>query len=91
MALDLTTAKQNGVAYDSAVELTIAGGATSTTLPAKMKAFKIHPNSNNALVLNFPNGTLSLSIDASADDGKIIPFRPDSIAVLSELTIEMLF
>ena len=90
MALDLTTTKQDGIAYDSAVELTIAAGTTSS-LPPSMKAFKIHPTSNTDLDLNFPNGTLSLSIDSSDDDGKIIPFRPESIAVDSELTIEMLF
>lgn len=91
MALDLTTVKQNGLAYDSAVSLTIPAGTTSTALPVSMKAFKISPTTNTALVLNFQNGAMNLAIDATADDGKIIPFRPISITVSADLDIEMLF
>ena len=91
MALDLTTVKQNGTAYDSAISLTIPAGSTPTTLPVSMKAFKISPTTNTALVLNFQNGVINLAIAATADDGKIIPFRPISIAVSADLDIEMLF
>ena len=91
MALDLTTTKQDGIAYDSAVELTISAGTTSIKLPTKMKAFKIHPTTASALIMNFQSSQMTLILDADDDDGKIIPLRPESIFCSAELTIEMLF
>ena len=90
MALDLTTAKQDWLAYDNAVELNVPA-TTYVNFPTKMKAFKIHPTSSSQLVLVFPHSNMLLSIDATADDGKIIPFRPFQIYSAAELQVECLF
>ena len=91
MALDVTTAKQQGIAYDSAYTLSVPGGLVRTDFPKQMKAFKIQPNSNNGIRLYFQSGSyIDLAIDAT-DDGKVIPFRPEAIAALSATDIECLF
>ena len=90
MPLDVTTAKQDGLAYDNAVELTIPA-LTYVDIPNKMKAFKIHPTNSSQLILLFPHSNMLLNIDATADDGKIIPFRPVQLFSVQELKIECLF
>ena len=92
MALDVTTAKQQGIAYDSAYTLSVPGGLVRTDFPKQMKAFKIQPNSNNGIRLYFQSGTyIDFTIDASDDDGKVLPFRPQAVAAASAIDIECLF
>ena len=93
MALDVTTAKQQGIAYDSAYLLSVPGTlASSTAFPRQMKAFKLQPNSANAIRLYFQSGTyIDFSIDATLDDGKVIPFRPEAVAAAAAIDIECLF
>lgn len=90
MALDLTTVKQDGMAYESAVEYTIAAGEFFN-VPSKMKAFKIHPTTATQIVLLFQSSNLLMPLATTDDDGKIIPFRPLRLFCSADLTIEMLF
>ncbi len=92
MALDVTTAKQQGIAYDSAYTISVPGTLVRTDFPKQMKAFKIQPTTANAIRLYFQSGDyIDFLIDADDDDGKVIPFRPQAIAAAAAIDIECLF
>ena len=92
MALDVTTAKQQGISYETAYLLSVPGGLARTEFPRQMKAFKLQPNSATAIRLYFQSGTyIDFSIDATLDDGKVIPFRPEAVAAAAAIDIECLF